>query len=63
MGNYLNLGRLCTKLSSVPESVNFLQDKGVIARSKQCPKCGETMSRIGMYKFNLLLQNEHDYLP
>ena len=57
MGNFLNLGRLCSKLTTVPESVKFLQDKGVIPNTKQCPKCGETMSRIGMYLINKILCN------
>ena len=47
----LNLVRLSRQLDTRDDALKFLQDHGVLKKSRECPQCGDEISHIGQYHY------------
>ena len=59
-----NLVRLSRQLETRDDSLKFLQDHGVLKKSRECPHCGDLISHISQYHYltNDLASNEDTLL-
>ena len=46
-----NIVRLSRQLDTRDDSLKFLQDHGVLKKSRECPQCGDEISHIGQYHY------------